>query len=170
MTKVGDDTLTDMSPLALSDKTKVHLPSMDRQLGGTGLDRDMTAAALQEIMAITVVTYAAHGRTTGDIGKPLRFGAIWDDTSATTQWQHILHSIVDANTLRVVRHAEEITIPSALLTGGPGYSIASSGPFVYWDASAGVYTATRPVDSAGQAGAVLELITVSGANAFARVL
>lgn len=99
------------------------------------------------------VTQAAHGLTGTSIGKPLvsdALNTIWDDTSITTWPIALLHSVPDANTLRLAQPGQLIQFAVALLENGNATNLAL-GRLFWWDKSAnaggGLWKQAKPGDS-----------------------
>lgn len=126
-----------------------------------------TQSSVKTYTDSNIVTYASHGLVSGDVGKPLSGSAILDDADATHYPSTVLLEVVNSNTLRVASPGRLVTLAVALLSGGSGYSIATSGRYVYWDKSAGTYSGTLPSD--GMSPAVLELLSVGASTFVARV-
>jgi hypothetical protein len=117
----------------------------------------------------STLSFPSHGRTASDVGKALCRGALFDDTSASSYFSHILISITDTNTLVVAGPGKDVTLPVSLLDGGSLYNIGTSGAFVYWDLSASKYKADKQADSDASVSAVLELFSVGATTFVARV-
>lgn len=117
----------------------------------------------------STLSFAAHGRSASDIGKPLCRSALYDDTSASSYFSHILISIVDTNTLQVAGPGKDVLLPVSLLDGGALYSIGNSGAHLYWDLSAAKYKGDKPADSDAESSPVLEIMSVGATNFVARV-
>lgn len=172
MTKIGADSLTDVTYGQVADPTKFHLPCADRSAGGDGQPRDLTFEQLYYSMAYRILTATAHGLVAGDYGKPLSGLVVYDDVDSTHDFSHVLIEAVGANAIRVAPPGADVTIDVDLLQGGAAYdpSPSVSGRFVWWDKSLLLYVPAWPYDTSSTAREVLEIFTVGGSTFTARVL
>jgi len=157
---------------SVTDLTKVVFPAADiHSLDGSGRGsaKSWDFDEMYKAMMYRLFTAAAHGLVSGDVGKPVSGSTILDDTATTHYPSGVLVQVVSTSVIRVAPPGTEVTLAVALLTGGAAYSIASSGRYVYWDASGGLYTGTIPVDSAPEMPEILELTTVGATTFTARV-
>lgn len=117
-------------------------------------------------------TYASITNTlvAGDAGKPLSRGSVLNDTSSTSWFSHLLVAVISSSVLHVAGRGVVASVPIDLLDGGTGYNAATSGYFLYWDASAVKYKAEKQADADAQIGAVLELLSIGTTTFDARVL
>lgn len=138
-------------------------------LTGAGEGAYATLQGMYGLMQYTKITATGHGLSNADEGKPLSGSVILNDTLTTHFPTGILYDNVDVNTLVVAGPGTIITIANSLLQGGSGYSIATSGRYVFWDLSAGQYVHTMPGDIADNIPEILEIISVGASNFTARV-
>lgn len=119
------------------------------------------------------MSLTSHGLTTAtDKGKPIVIrptpsqpAAVLDDTSAT-QFPTGILKLADANRVIFCRPGDIIRVRTTLLQGGNAYSIDTSGRYLYWDlsTSGGIWTPTRPADTAPHIPDLLEVIRVNQFN------
>lgn len=137
--------------------------------GAAILVAEPVSATPEAAPVYTTLAFAAHGRSAADVGKPLCRSAIYDDTSATSYFSHVLISVVDTNTLQVAGPGKDVTLSVGLLDGGSLYNLGTQGAYVYWDLSASKYKGDKQADSDAKASAILEIMSVGATTFVARV-
>lgn len=137
--------------------------------GAAILVAEPSPASPESAPVYSTLSFAAHGRSASDIGKPLCRSSVYDDTSASSYFSHILIAIIDTNTLQVAGPGKDVTLPVSLLDGGSLYSIGTQGAYLYWDLSASKFKGDKPADSDAEASVVLELMSVGATTFVARV-
>ena len=150
----------DLDATSVTSPADVRVPASNDQAGTPGTKADLGLDDIALVSNSELMTATAHGLSSGDVGKPLFGAAIWDDTDVDQHADWILVQVVDSNTLRVLPTGSAFDIPVALLDGGNGYSIATSGRHVFWDESDGQYEAARPSDSVADHECVLAIVSV----------
>lgn len=156
----------------VTDKTKVEFAAADMHSpdgSGNGLGRATALDVLYQALCYSICTYASHGLTSGDVGKPVGNGTIIDDTSSAVYPTGVLMEVIDTDTLRIAPPGAEVTLATTLLQYGDAYSLVVHGPFVFWDLSAGDYEAFMPVDTSPNMPEMLEVIEVNTGSFKARV-
>lgn len=170
MTRIPDQSAGTVAQI--TDSTKMYLPVADRHTvdgDGYGTSYYYTFAILYQALSYRLMTYTAHGLVSGDVGKPLSGADILDDTDSTLHPSHVLIESVSANVIRVAPPGADVTLAVALIDGGNAYDIATSGRYVYWDDSDGLYKAAKPADSAANMPEILEVFSVGASTFNARV-
>ena len=156
----------------VKDKATMFLPIANRYVidqNNLGIPQSVTYDMLERSLVYQFYSQVSHGRTSGDVGKPLFQSAIYNDTATTTFPTSVLAHVTDANTLLVALPGAHITIPTTLIEGGSGYNIAASGRLLWWDFSANLYKPTRPADSQKGGPPILYILRIVGGNVDAQV-
>ena len=156
----------------LKDKSTMFLPIANRfvvDVNNLGIPQSASYDILERSLSYQFYAQASHGRTAGDVGKPLFQSAIYNDTAITTFPTSILAHVTDANNLIVALPGAHVTLPVSLLQGGAAYNIAASGRLLWWDNSANTYVPTRPGDAAKGAPPILYILRIVGGNVDAQV-
>jgi len=172
-TKIGAVSLTDWSYLDITDLDKVHLPAADKQSGvGDGVSIDLTLLDIQQIAFMRPFASTAHGLVSGDVGKALSAGELFDDESSIHRFSGVLARVIDANTILVAVSGAQFVFPIALLENGSSYNPAddADGRWVFWDLDQSLYVAEEPYTSHPSVAEVLEILSVGVSTFTARVL
>lgn len=111
----------------------------------------------------TNLVQTAHGRVTGEIGRPLSNTALFDDTSLNNWPTGILLNIVDTNTVQVAKPADVVTLAVSLLVDGAAFNV-SLGRRVWFDTSATLYKQTRQADGISGLGPQLYVLSVGSST------
>ncbi len=165
--QITDPSIADLAFTDLNQGNSTLLPVADVRTGGDGVSGRVSPRTLQQYVQSWQVAATAHGLTSTDIGKPLSGTTVLDDISTTDYPTGVLVSVPDANTL-TVSAAGTVQFSDTLME--IGYSIASDGPYIYWDASFNAYVSTRPADTNDKILEILYVTNVSGGTVTAEVL
>lgn len=163
--------------------TRASLSLLNNQTDGygdesIGLNRTLTEAPTIEAVYANqqrnrdrrmYVNDTAHGYTTADIGKPIDTSLnIYDDTAALVPIMGILTDVIDANWFVLALPGQYVNLADSILTGS--YNPASDGRVLYWDASAGKMTKTKPGDSHASAPVMLQVGSYFDSKIRARIV
>lgn len=111
---------------------------------------------------------ASHGRVSGEVGRPLFNGAIFDDADISHWPTGILQAVFDTSTIAIYKTGDVVTLSTSLLSGGDAINL-SLGRNVWWDKSATLYKQTRQTDSHPGVPAQLYILSV-GTGTFTAVV
>lgn len=111
---------------------------------------------------------ASHGRVSGEVGRPLFNGAIYDDADISHWPTGILLAVFDTSTISIAKPGDVVTLSTTLLSGGDAINL-SLGRNVWWDKSATLYKQTRMTDSHPGVPAQLYILSV-GTGTFTAVV
>lgn len=150
---VGDSVL-----VAWNGTGSAHVLSALSSQGGTGTTSTSTN-----------LVHTAHGRVTGEIGRPLSGKDLFVDTAALSWPTAILMNVPDTNTLTIAKTGDVVTLPVALLVNGAAFNV-SLGRKVWFDYSATLYKQAREPDALIGLGAQLYVLSVSASTFTAVVL
>lgn len=140
---------------------------------GTGSAHVLSALASQggtgTTSTSTLFVHTAHGRTTGEIGRPLSGKDLFVDTDPLSWPTGILRNVVDVNTIDIAKTGDVCTLPIALLVNGGSFNV-SLGRKTWFDTSATLYKQTRQTDASTGLGPQLYVLSVGASTWTAIVL
>lgn len=156
----------------LKDKSTMYLPIANRYAldsNGLGVPQSATYDVLEQSLSYQFLSQNGHGLVASDLGKPLSGHTVYSDTVPTQFPTAVLAHVTDANTILVALPGAHVRLPASILDGGSSYNIASNGRLVWWDASAGLYKATRQSDAVSGSPPILYILRITGGFVDAQV-
>lgn len=129
---------------------------LNRTLGNTGSIEMLNLSRNNAAIRAIVVGQTAHGLTTASIGKPITTThGVYNDLNVGGEIAGVLGDVIGANHYILYALGELFEVSTALIDNS--YLFPTSGRDLFWDASASLYKATRPGDSANDATPILRV-------------
>jgi hypothetical protein len=162
--RISDPSVPDLNAADVTDPAKVRLYAADIQASTPGVGKDIGLDQIQLAVQSQVIEATSHGLVSGDVGKPLHGTSIYDDTNSAHRVDWILVQAIDVNKIRVMPMGGVVDVPVSMLQDGSAYNVATSGRYVYWDASVGDYVPVKPADAVEESVPVLVVMHVGLAS------
>lgn len=114
------------------------------------------------------MVHAAHGRVSGEIGRPLSNNDLFSDTTEGSFPTGVLINVIDTATIQIAQPGSVLTLPVTLLNGGAAFN-PTIGRRAWFDTSALLYKQIREADA--QSGTPSQLYVLSvGATTFQAIV